>query len=555
MLHYLRVFSVAALVASALNASAAPGDVVSALPTPGPAPTGLAFDGQRLWVADRTTDSLYAIDPASGRVVRTLAAPGFITLGLAWDGKHLWCVDGEERRINCLNTETGVTVKTIDAPTARPTGLCWDGAYLWLADESDDVLCRLSPADGTTIRTFPAPSGAATGLAWWNGYVWCSDRRDDRIYLFDPEHGEVVFEMPAPGLHVRDLTSDGEYLWCADYQSDSLFKLIIDDNEPLRTSNPKALRLGLEYEFRNYGPGTVPDLNVYIAVPTALISQRLLHAPRFTPQPTAYITDQWEQPVAHFHFTDTTATRWLRIRMDAAVELSDERRYIYPHKVGKLADIPDAVRKPYLIDAEKYRITDPIIQTAVKEAVGQETNPYWMMRAIHKYIRDRLHYELAGGWNVAPQVLERGNGSCSEYTFVFIAMCRAAGIPARYVGSVVVRGDDASTDDVFHRWSQVYLPGYGWIHVDPQGGDKPGPADVAASIGTVDNRFLITTAGGGGSDYLDWGYNYNVQWQSRGPVKVYSEAAGEWSPIDAAAYSQTESGTLQSGQTCDPVAR
>ncbi|MFZ5434466.1 MAG: transglutaminase-like domain-containing protein, partial [Calditrichota bacterium] len=137
----------------------------------------------------------------------------------------------------------------------------------------------------------------------------------------------------------------------------------------------------------------------------------------------------------------------------------------------------------------------------------------------------------AGGWNVAPQVLTRGNGSCSEYTFLFIAMCRAAGIPARYVGSVVVRGDDASTDEYFHRWSQVYLPGYGWIHVDPQGGDKEKPADVAESIGVVENIFLITTEGGGASEYLDWSYNHNEKWTGHGPVKVHIEALGEWSPV------------------------
>ena len=101
-----------------------------------------------------------------------------------------------------------------------------------------------------------------------------------------------------------------------------------------------------------------------------------------------------------------------------------------------------------------------------------------------------MTYELSGGWNVAPQVLTRGNGSCSEYTFVFISMCRAAGLPARYVGSVVVRGDDASFDNTFHRWSQVYLPNYGWMHVDPQGGDREKQSEIAASIGQVDNRFL-----------------------------------------------------------------
>ena len=144
-----------------------------------------------------------------------------------------------------------------------------------------------------------------------------------------------------------------------------------------------------------------------------------------------------------------------------------------------------------------------------------------------------MEYELAGGWNIAPTVLDRGNGSCSEYSFVYISMCRAAGLPTRYVGSLVIRGDDASYDDVFHRWVEVYLPNYGWLPVDPSGGDSKWPAYRADSFGYLNNRFLITTSGGGGSEYLEWGYNANERWTSQGRCKVVVENFGEWSPIKA----------------------
>jgi transglutaminase-like putative cysteine protease len=110
-------------------------------------------------------------------------------------------------------------------------------------------------------------------------------------------------------------------------------------------------------------------------------------------------------------------------------------------------------------------------------------------------------------------------------------MCRAAGLPTRFVGSVVIRGDDASTDDVFHRWCECYLPGYGWVPVDPSGGDRATPAEVAQCFGHVEPRFLITTEGGGASEYLGWGYNANEKWTSKGPVKVHVETVGEWSPL------------------------
>ncbi len=164
--------------------------------------------------------------------------------------------------------------------------------------------------------------------------------------------------------------------------------------------------------------------------------------------------------------------------------------------------------------------------------MGDEKNLYWKARKLYQYLIENMEYKLAGGWNTAPTVLKRKNGSCSEYSFCFIALCRAAGVPARYVGSLVVRGDDASYDDVFHRWNEIYLPGYGWVPVDANAGDKELPADQAAAFGGISNRFLITTEGGGDSEYLEWSYNHQNKWVSRGKCTIKAEVIAEWSPIE-----------------------
>ncbi|UCD93792.1 MAG: transglutaminase domain-containing protein, partial [Candidatus Zixiibacteriota bacterium] len=176
-------------------------------------------------------------------------------------------------------------------------------------------------------------------------------------------------------------------------------------------------------------------------------------------------------------------------------------------------------------------VDDPYIQSTADKVAGDEKNCYWIARKLFNFLIENMEFERVGGWNVAPTVLKRGTGSCSEYSFVYIALCRAAGLPARYAGSVVIRGDDASSDEVFHRWVEVYFPNYGWIPIDPSGGDYKYPAQQASAIGYLNNRFLITTIGGGGSEYLEWGYNSNEIWQAEGPCKVYSEHIGEWSPI------------------------
>lgn len=524
------MFSLAVVILAAA-AFATPGDTLKSIATPGSCPTGLAFDGKRLWLADRLSDSLYAVDPASGKTVEALPAPGYIPRGLAWDGKHLWCIDGEDNRIYCIDVKTGVTVKSLEAPATRPQGLAWDGEYLWMSDDREDKIAQISVEDGTTIVEFKSPSGSPQGLAWDGEYLWCADRIEDRIYMVETKYGEVLLSIDAPGLHARGLAWEGDNLWNADYQSDRLFQLVVMDEVQVKRAKPKNERLLFLHEFRNHGPDEVQTLDVYFALPHNRPNQEIIAEFKWEPAPTGFIEDRWGQKFAHFHIEDIPQGARMIESVVYQAKLYDARWFVFPEKVGSMKDIPKQIKQSYLADEDKYRINDQVILGAVKSAVGDEQNPYWIMRRVYKYVRDNMYYELAGGWNVAPAILERGNGSCSEYSFVFIAMCRAAGLPTRYVGSVAIRGDDASSDDVFHRWCECYLPGYGWVPVDPSGGDRESPAKAAEYFGHVHNRYLITTEGGGASEYLGWGYNAQEKWTSKGKVKAHIETVGEWSPL------------------------
>lgn len=530
--NYVILSAILFLFLSPALISAATGDVAAQFAAPGTCPTGLTFDGKYIWMADRKSDLIYKIDPADGSVKQTFNAPGYHIAGLTVEAECVWMLDVEEELIYRWNPENGVCEKAIYVPCQSPQGLAWDGKYLWVADYRQDRLFQISIEDGTTITDIPSPSRNPQGLTFDGRYLWVSDRYDDMIYMVYPENGNVILAFESPSKYARGLAYDGEYLWNVDYQSDSLYKIILDDEETFIQTDGKKQELEFTHQVRNYGPGELTSLDIYIALPKDLPFQKLLDTLEFNPQPIDFPSDQWDQKTAHYHFENVPAGEFVTVSMTARVELYKTRFFIFPEKTGTLDDIPKSIKDMYLNDDTKYWVEDSYIQETARKVVGDETNPYWIARKLFNHVIDNIEYERVGGWNVAPTVLKRGTGSCSEYSFVYIALCRAAGLPARYAGSVVIRGDDASTDDVFHRWVEVYFPNYGWIPIDPSGGDSDRPAAQASAIGYLNNRFLITTLGGGGSEFLEWSYNSNEFWQCKGPCKIYGEHIGEWSPIN-----------------------
>lgn len=537
------LFSLAPRSASARQV----GEVLSSIPAPGPCITGLAWDGKNLWAVDHKTDLLYKIDEKTGKVLHTISSPGYRPAGLAWDGRHLWNADTLQNKLYRLNISSGLVEQTMDSPSAEPSALGWDGRDLWLASSSSKMLQRIDRQDGTNKDSHQPPGESIDGLTFDGRYLWLADRLSDKIYLLDPASGEVLFAVAAPGPYVTGLAFDGKNIWAADYQTDRIYRLSVEgNNKPIRRKI-KTLDVEYTHQVRNLGPGTVTKADVYLAIPSADDEQDLNEQPRFSPAPQETLTDEWGQKIAHFVFAEMAGGKFPTVTMKTRLTMYDVQWQIYPHLVKALNTMPSMTRM-FLTDGDKYLIKHPTIQKAVKEAMADEKNPYWMARRIYRYIHQKMFYKLEGGWNVAPRVLERGNGSCSEYSFVFIAMCRAAGIPARYVGSLVVRKDQASFDDIFHRWVEIYLPGYGWVPVDPSRGDKPNEAARADAFGHLEGDFLITTRGAGGSKYLSWRYNASENWVCRGRCQVDVESIAEWSPL-AKADDKSPSGQPSSEST------
>ncbi len=506
-------------------------EVVGAIESPTVNITGAATDGETLWVADRKLDVIHAIDLETGNLVGDLTAPGFRPVGMAHDGESLWIADLQFARAFRLDPVTGVVLGEIPLPGAGPQGLAFDGEHLWVADRAQKRIFEISTTDGTIVNDFEEPAAGITGMTWIDGWLWAAGRIDDEIYQIDPVEGLVVNVYAAPGPYAWGLApgKDGR-LYVADYQEGKIFEMsIASDGPAFVVSDGKAYDLTYTVDVWNYGKDPLTTLDTWVALPESRENQKIVSGPQYDEAPLEVVETSTGQRYAHWVFSKLAAPGRAQVVLGWAVALSRVDWFIDPGDV--VAHIPKDVKKAYLADTEKYLIDDPYVRKVIKAVVGDETNPYWKARRLYEWEIEKLEYELAGGHENAPKVLERGTGSCSEYTFSYVALCRAAGVPARYVGSLVVRKDDASTDDVFHRWAEIWLAPYGWIPVDVNHGDRPLARERALGFGHLTNNLLVTTVEGPVEENaLLWSYNSASSWTYTGTAKVYEEPIAEWRP-------------------------
>ncbi len=210
-------------------------------------------------------------------------------------------------------------------------------------------------------------------------------------------------------------------------------------------------------------------------------------------------TDEFGQPLARITIDRLVPGEEIEVGFSCVAVLREPPRIkLDPTQAGALADIPADLCTMYTRDLKNtFDLNSLEIQRVATELTAAHVNPVERAIAIHDFVAARIRYSRGGGWDAAPVVLQRGDGSCSEFTFLLCALCRASGLPTRMVGASVCRDVKLPYEDtVWHRWAEVYLPPYGWVPFDAtQDRGRPAKHDF---VGTFKPRVLVVTRRGGG---------------------------------------------------------
>ena len=147
----------------------------------------------------------------------------------------------------------------------------------------------------------------------------------------------------------------------------------------------------------------------------------------------------------------------------ATFEVKVDTRNTSP--LPRLPLTPISGMEAYLSPDNYVTLSDTVTDHAQQLASMTENDIVEIVSKFADWINKNVEYDNAYGGKIKltdTQVLNIKKGTCDEFATLFIAFCRAVGLPARHRLGYMVK--DRGVEG--HAWAEVWLPTYGWLQVD-----------------------------------------------------------------------------------------
>ncbi|MBL7048650.1 MAG: transglutaminase domain-containing protein [Nitrospira sp.] len=170
---------------------------------------------------------------------------------------------------------------------------------------------------------------------------------------------------------------------------------------------------------------------------------------------------------AIYHFSEWQGNSDSKI-LEMSFKVKAEERIVKDLKDTK-DPVPDEVKK--YLKSNFWIPTDGDIKEIANTITKDKTGILQKSRAVYDWVVENTHRDprVKGcGHGIVEQMLVKRGGKCVDISSVYIALARAAGVPAREVFGIRL-GKKAEQDITggYHCWAEFFLPGTGWIPVDP----------------------------------------------------------------------------------------
>ncbi|PNX54222.1 MAG: hypothetical protein BV458_00545 [Thermoplasmata archaeon M9B2D] len=165
---------------------------------------------------------------------------------------------------------------------------------------------------------------------------------------------------------------------------------------------------------------------------------------------------------------------------------------------------------------ETIRFIDPYDPDIISIATNisqeaQTTNSFLVAQSLFSWLKKNIQYQIhpdQGAVRPAAVTLESRQGDCDDLSFLYISLCRAVGIPARFIrGYLLTENIDGSVSATAHAWADVFVGVSGslsgWIPVECAGSSTSIEINIHQNFGLESVSHLRLYTDDGSNDSLE----------------------------------------------------
>ncbi len=222
-----------------------------------------------------------------------------------------------------------------------------------------------------------------------------------------------------------------------------------------------------------------PRMDIFVHVAKAV----------FTTAPTADVQwrrDLFDNQVATCFFPELLSELPIRLEMEIEVKERNPFHFLLDsgglHLPCKYTAQEEVLLAPFLRCGKHFPLPAPLVSDVPRPTM--ET-----LVTLLQWVHENLAYERRdeGDPFTPEETLRREAGSCRDFGPFFAEVLRRNGVATRLASGFVWEGDRADEDrrseSALHAWVEAYLPGAGWLGMDPTNGVLSDHHFVTTAVG------------------------------------------------------------------------
>ena len=197
-----------------------------------------------------------------------------------------------------------------------------------------------------------------------------------------------------------------------------------------------------------------------------------------------YRRDLFDNEIASAFYPEKSALMQVSFNLDLAVE---------PKNAFGFLVASHALDLPFTYEPAEQQVLAPYLKGATQIEL-----PFWkrptgsrptieVLKELNSALHTNLGYERRDEGAPFPpeELIQRGAGSCRDFAVLLAEILRGLGVATRLASGYLCEfgTGDKVAEGAFHAWTEVYIPGAGWLGMDPTNGTFCDHHHLTAAVG------------------------------------------------------------------------